>query len=252
MRSQKILERISSQYQRVLKENLVGIYLHGSMAFGCFNWNKSDIDFIVVVQKSLTTQIKGALMDCTMSINEQAPPKGLEMSIVLKELCENFVYPTPYELHFSNLHQQEYLKDPDSFCKRMQGQDKDLAAHFTVIRYTGIVLCGEPIPSVFSEIPKRHYLDSIQNDFLDMRNHILVDPAYVILNLCRTAAYMQEGLILSKEQGGLWGIANLDDDFHMLIKKALESYQKNIEINITQTEAELFCQRLLVLVETDN
>lgn len=32
------------------------------------------------------------------------PRKGLEMSVVLEEDVRNFLYPTPFELHFSPLH----------------------------------------------------------------------------------------------------------------------------------------------------
>ena len=49
MKEQVILSIISKEYQDILGDNLCGIYLHGSLAFGCFNWAKSDIDFLVVV-----------------------------------------------------------------------------------------------------------------------------------------------------------------------------------------------------------
>lgn len=31
----------------ILGENLVGVYLHGSLAMGCFNPQRSDIDLII-------------------------------------------------------------------------------------------------------------------------------------------------------------------------------------------------------------
>lgn len=142
---QIILNKISENYKSILKDNLVGIYVHGSIALRCFNWNKSDIDFLVVVKEKLSNDIKKKLMDITIEINNQAPQKGLEMSIVLKEYCEKFKYPTPFELHFSNMHIDWYNSKPIDYCDKMQGEDKDLAAHFTIIKDVGITIYGEPI-----------------------------------------------------------------------------------------------------------
>lgn len=41
----ELLNRIKISYQNILKDGLVGIYVHGSIAFECFHWDQSDIDF---------------------------------------------------------------------------------------------------------------------------------------------------------------------------------------------------------------
>lgn len=51
---------------------------------------------------------------------------------------------------------------------------------------------------------------------------------YVNLNLCRVLAYKNEGLILLKEQGGLWGKENLPNEFRQLLIKALNNYKSQI------------------------
>ena len=54
MRVEKILEQLKAACTNILSANLTGIYLHGSLALGCFNWDKSDIDFIVVTRTAPT------------------------------------------------------------------------------------------------------------------------------------------------------------------------------------------------------
>lgn len=136
MKYRKLLKKISYAYQQILNHNLVGIYIHGSIAFGCFNWNNSDIDFIVVVERPLSQQIKLELLEVLEKYVSKAPPKGLEMSIVLKSHCNHFVCPTPYELHFSNDSRlNKYLANPSLFSRN--AVNFDLAAHFTVIRHVG-------------------------------------------------------------------------------------------------------------------
>ncbi|WP_040214602.1 nucleotidyltransferase domain-containing protein [Clostridium polynesiense] len=58
MNCKKILNKIAYEYKRVLGDNLIGIYVHGSLAFGCFNPNKSDMDFIVVINNLPTIDEK--------------------------------------------------------------------------------------------------------------------------------------------------------------------------------------------------
>ncbi|MDE6127916.1 MAG: DUF4111 domain-containing protein, partial [Lachnospiraceae bacterium] len=43
-------------------------------------------------------------------------------------------------------------------------------------------------------------------------------------NLCRVLAYKKDGLILSKQEGGNWGINNIAEKYHNLLFPALEQY----------------------------
>lgn len=225
----EILEQIKIAYKEILKDKLVGIYIHGSIAFKCFNWDKSDIDFLVVVNENLKQQEKEALISTLLDVDKYCPEKGLEMSVVLDKVCKPFVYPTPYELHFSNSYCEEYKNDLAGLCERLNGTDKDLAAHITVINQVGITLCGKEKNEVFEPVPKEFYVDSILYDIENANEEIEENPVYFILNLCRVLAYLESGQVLSKRQGGQWGIDNLPEDYETLIKKAIVSYKTDID-----------------------
>ena len=219
-----ILQQIKAIFIDTLQEKLTGIYLHGSLAFNCFTWETGDIDFLAVVNNDLAHSEKTAVIKALLKLNEQAPPKGIEMSIVTEQVCRNFTYPTPFLLHFSNAHKAVCEKDLDAFCRTMNGIDKDLAAHFIVIGAAGIALCGKPISEVFSEVPKEYYLDSIKNDIENAETEIAENPSYITLNLCRTLAYIKENLILSKKQGGEWALQKLPSEYRPIICSALQEY----------------------------
>ena len=138
----ELLQKIKSSYQIILQDKLVGIYIHGSIAFQCFTWENSDIDFLVVVKEPLSQKEKEDLISELLELDEYAPQKGFEMSVVLQSVCKPFVYPTPYELHFSNSYRERYREDLAGLCESLHGEDKDLAAHITVINAVGIPLCG--------------------------------------------------------------------------------------------------------------
>lgn len=220
----EILYQIKTIFTDILQEKLTGVYLHGSLAFNCFTWENSDIDFLAVVNAALSHPEKTAIIKSLLKLNEQAPPKGIEMSIVSEDSCRSFTYPTPFLLHFSNAHISACEKDLDGFCRTMNGTDKDLAAHFTVIRTAGIALCGKPVPELFAPIPKEHYLDSIKCDIENAEADITEDPVYTVLNLCRVLAYLKEALILSKKQGGEWALQNLPSEYRPIIVSALHEY----------------------------
>lgn len=241
----ELLEKIKIAYQHVLQEKLVGIYVHGSLAFGCFQWNKSDIDFLVVVKEALTQREKEALIRVLLELDEYAPQKGFEMSVVLESVCQSFVYPTPYELHFSNFHKERFRADLTGYCESLHGTDKDLAAHFTVTRKVGKVLCGKPIVEVFGEVPKEAYLDSLKEDILDAKESIMENPVYYVLNLCRVLAYLQDDVVLSKEQGGEWGVKNLSSELVPVVSGALREYQENIALEAEEDALLRFAETML-------
>ena len=208
----------------ILGDDLVGIYLHGSAVMGCFNPEKSDIDLIVVVSDTITDDIKRRFMKMVVALNEKAPAKGIEMSIVKAGVCRTFVYPMPFELHFSSGTLGWYKSDPEGYIQNMKGEDKDLAAHFTIITRRGKTLCGKPIEEVFGEVDRAHYLDSIWCDIENAEADICDDPMYIVLNLTRVLAYCRDGLILSKKEGGEWGMENIHKKYRGLICSALEEY----------------------------
>lgn len=99
-----IADTFVNRSREILGDNLVGICLHGSAAMGCFNDKKSDIDLLTVVSDAPSGAVKLRYMDMVTALNASAPPKGIEFSMLRRAVCRPFVYPTPFELHFSAAH----------------------------------------------------------------------------------------------------------------------------------------------------
>lgn len=164
------------------------------------------------------------------------------MSLIRREYCKYFIYPTPFELHFSNMHLNWYKSNSAEYIEKMNGTDNDLAAHFVITKKRGIVLYGKEIDEVFGEVPYEAYLDSIKRDVMEAQEEILDNPIYIILNLCRVLAYVQDKLILSKKEAGEWGIGNIDDKYEGLIKEALVSYSSNQNMILNNSLALDYCK----------
>lgn len=243
---QTVLDRFVSHSKRILGETLVGIYLHGSAVMGCYNPQKSDIDLLVVIREAISTECKRDFMDMVVALNEDAPEKGIEMSIIKESVCNPFVYPTPYELHFSVAHLNWYRANPQDYVEHMNGTDPDLAAHVTITLHRGKTLYGKEIPSVFGPVSREAYLDSIRSDIQEARDDILDNPVYIILNLCRVLAYKTENLILSKQEGGQWALDRVTrPEFRELISHALTEYQTGEAMTIDAFTAVQFAENML-------
>ena len=248
---QNIVDAFIAAAKEIIGEQLTGIYLHGSLAMGCFNPEKSDIDLIIIIEDNISDEQKVKFMERVVALNQQAPAKGLEMSIVLRQYCNPFVYPTPFELHFSPAHLQWFHDAPQDYIQNMKGDDKDLAAHFTIIRQYGITLYGEEIENVFGEVPRKDYIDSIWEDVREAREEILEQPMYITLNLSRVLAFCRDGLCLSKQEGALWAMEHLPDEYTPIISDALICYQTDREMVVEEEGGRKFAGEMLAAIEKE-
>jgi predicted nucleotidyltransferase len=223
----KSLEQIVIEYSKLLGENLVGIYLHGSLAMNCYNPNTSDVDFLVVVKEDLSFQLKRELVAVLLELSLEGSTKDFEMSVILESDALDIAYPTPFLLHFSNYHKEKYINDEQYVCGN--GVDEDLVAHITIINHRGRCLVGKEIHKVFGNVPKKSYIQSIVNDIEFAKSQIVDMPVYIILNLCRVLYYLQEGAICSKKEGGEWGVKTLPPQFRDLVNTSLQVYEGSIE-----------------------
>lgn len=246
---QNLINDFITAAKEIIGANLTGIYLHGSLAMGCFNPEKSDIDLIIIIEKNISDEQKMKFMERVVALNEQAPAKGLEMSIVLRKYCNPFVYPTPFELHFSPTHLQWFCDKPQDYVQNMRGDDKDLAAHFTIIRQYGITLYGEKIENVFEEVPRKDYVDSIWEDVRGAKEEIVNQPMYITLNLCRVLAFLRDGLYLSKREGAEWAMKHLPTEHSAIILSALTCYETSREMVMEEQSSKEFADKMTAAIE---
>ena len=221
----------------IFGDPLTGVYLHGSLAMGCFNPAKSDVDLMVVTENEPGRAEKLAFLSEVLRLDKEAPGKGLELSAVRRADCLPFGYPTPFSFHFSAAHRAWAVRDKEDYVEKMRGTDPDLAAHFTILRKYGITLWGEPIMKVFGPVPEEAYFDSIWRDIENAPEDAAENPMYVTLNLCRVLAYAREGKILSKKAGGEWALGRLPSEWLSPVREALSCYASETEMSASDGAA---------------
>ncbi len=225
------VERLIAGFRRELADNLIGVYLHGSLAPGCFNPLRSDIDLLVATRQKIKLEIKYALARLILAISRQPAP--IEISFLTFDDLHPWRHPTPYDFHYSEDWREKIERElADDDWKSWNDAarfDGDLAAHVTVLNHRGLSLCGQPVADVFPPVPEEDFVSSILADVLSAKFGLdgtaAQFPVYVVLNACRTLAFLRTKQVLSKEEGGRWALENVPANFYKTIAGALEEYR---------------------------
>ena len=101
------VEGTVADFREVLGVVLVGAYLHGSLAMGCFNPTGSDVDMLFVVDAPLSLEQKVELARVCLRRTES--PRPLELSVLLRDALRPWHHPAPHEFHYSDNWRERYI-----------------------------------------------------------------------------------------------------------------------------------------------
>jgi streptomycin 3"-adenylyltransferase len=227
-----LVRRVAEGIARLLEDNLIGIYLHGSLAMGCYTEEASDIDLLVLTDGPVAFPVLREVGHLMLKASERAPAKGFEMSVVDKRTTTPFVHPAPFLLHYSDTFRDDFRSGTVDFSKPRT--DPDLAAHFTMARSRGVRLAGEPIDHALAPVPEEAFRDSIVHDARWCLSNIQLGPrvgwgrvpTYAVLNLSRVAGYLDDRTIRSKLEGGEWALNRFGEEGRQVITEALKEYRR--------------------------
>jgi predicted nucleotidyltransferase len=219
------LRRLTSGLESILAADLVGVYLHGSLAFGCFNPQRSDVDVLAVTERPVADEKRQTLADLILAssgpkAHARHPPYPLEISLLTQDHLRPWRYPTRFDFHYGESHRARFEAGE---TRPLSPADHDLAAHITVLREVGVALTGRPVLEVFPVVPRADYVDSLLRDLAWSRTERLT--LYTVLSASRVWATFVEDKVHSKLSGGLWALANAAAEFRPLIDRAVALYR---------------------------
>ncbi len=146
------VERLMGWTREELASSVVGLYLHGSLAMGCFNPGASDIDLLLVVDHALPPAGRPGLADYLLG--RSGSPHPIELSVLTTSGRRPWRHPSPYDFHYSEDWREKVTTLRASGHTPPPGVDADLAAHITVLSRRGRCLQGRPITEVFPAVPR--------------------------------------------------------------------------------------------------
>jgi hypothetical protein len=205
---------LAARVAAALGQNLVGTYLHGSAALGGFRPGQSDIDILVVVHRGLAAAERERLGTQLHGTALPVPAATLELSVVTLDTTRHPVAAPLYEMHINTRNAR--------YADGRGKTDPDLVLHFPVVRQSGRLLgAGLPVADVVAPVPRDLVLPAMATELDDALNSSLAKPEYILLNACRNLAYLSDGALRSKLDGGRWALEHAPEIEPSLIRAAL-------------------------------
>jgi predicted nucleotidyltransferase len=202
-----LVERIAAELPDLLGPNLVGMYLYGSLAFGCYNPVRSDVDILVVTRRRIAPEARDPVARFLHPLREK-----LEITFLTRAQLDPWRYPSPFDYHLSGSSEVH------------DGTGVDIATEVTNARTASVALVGPPADELLPEVPVEDYLDCVVRDIHWARDRA-DEPVYIVLSGCRALAFARTGRVLSKADGAEWALGELPREFRELAEHALAAYR---------------------------
>ncbi len=207
-----------------LGENLVGIYLVGSIASGDFDLD-SDVDFLVVTNAELTEADMKPLQDIQIEIHDIDcyPAKHLEGSYISISDLNNWNIVGEKKLYY-------FLNGSTTY----EESTHDNQWHVRwILRERGITLVGPKAETILKPIPLNEMLNEIKMTMLQIKrlfedeinrplsffNSRFGQP-FTVLTCCRMLHTLHTGTVQSKKAGAKWAKEFVDPKWGKLIDQA--------------------------------
>jgi hypothetical protein len=215
-----VLHMLLTDVQAALGDYFVGLYLHGSLASGDFDPQRSDIDFVVVTNEALPDTVFPALE----ALHTRIIDSGLNWATKLEgtyfpqQALRRYV---PSDTLYPSLNEAR-------FYMGAHGSDWVIQCH--ILREHGIVLAGpdprdliDPIAPDDLRRAMRALLREWWAPMLDdtARLRSAEYQAYGVLTMCRALYTLETGTVASKPVAARWAQAALGAHWAALIECAL-------------------------------
>ncbi len=220
----EILHTFVHEITTELRENLVGIYLVGSIASGDFD-SDSDIDFLVVTNTELTEANMKSLQEIQIKIHsiDSYPAKHLEGS-----------YISVGDLNNWSLVGQKKLYYFDNGSTQYEQSTHDNKWHVRwILRERGITLVGQKPESILKSIPRDELSNETKTTMLQVKEFFENEinrslnffnsrfgQSFVVLTYCRMLHTLHTGTVQSKKAGATWAKQFLDAKWIKIIDQA--------------------------------
>lgn len=207
-----------------LKENLVGIYLVGSIASGDFDLD-SDVDFLVVTNTELTEVNMKPLQDIQIRIHEidYYPAKHLEGSYISISDLNDWETVGKKKLYYFDNGSTEYEQTI---------HDNQWHVRW-ILREHGITLAGQKPETILRAIPLNELIDEIKASMLQSMEifqgeinsplsfcNSRFGQSFFVLTYCRMLHTLHTGTVQSKRAGAAWAKQYVDPKWVKLIDQA--------------------------------
>ena len=218
----KILDVLLRRVGEILQDQLIGMYLHGSLANGGFD-EYSDIDVVIVTASHISEEIFTTLRQMHEQVAKIDSPWAvqLEVSYIPVNALRRF---DPEDKVYSHL---DRGKDE---ILHMMSHESDWIVQRHLLREHGIVITGPDPKALIDPVSPDDLRQAVANVLPLWANPALDDPSQIkkrgyqsffVLSLCRMLYTLRYGDVISKSEAASWAMDTLDPEWKPLIQRAL-------------------------------
>ena len=219
-----LLDDLLEGIRAILGDDLIGVYLDGSLALGDFDPATSDVDFIAAIAQPLSPASFEALAAMHRQMRDSGRPFATELEgsyIHLSALRRH----DPADATFPNLE-----RGPDEVLK-LKEHHSDWVIHRYTVREHGLTLFGPP-PATLIDLVSADDVRTATAGVLrswwgtpDATEAIArAHPGYlcyVVQTMCRALCALERGEVISKRAAAEWALQTQDARWQALIKRSL-------------------------------
>ena len=219
-----LLADLLAGMRAILGNELIGLYLDGSLALGDFDPETSDVDFLAAIARPLSPDQFAALADMHRQMRDSGRPFAAEVEgsyIPLPALRRH----DPADATFANLE-----RGPDEVLK-YKTHHSDWVIHRYTVREHGRALFGPPpatlIDPIAPDVVRRATIDVLRSWWgtADAVSYIRAAPpgglSFIALTMCRALYALERGEVVSKPAAADWALRTQDARWRPLIERSL-------------------------------
>jgi hypothetical protein len=217
----RVLRLLLDEMHRTLGDELVGLYVFGSLATGDFNPGRSDIDWMAAVRRPLSTEI----LETLRAMHNRVASSGLEWA---NRMEGSYIPVEHLKIYDPSYSYYPSLRSDGSF--EIDFHDSGWIIQLSVIRERGIILMGPDPKSLIEPIPVETVKKAARDILTEWWQPQLVDHShlqeaeyqvYAVLTMCRAFYTIKTGQVVSKDTAARWAVTQLGERWRGLIEEAI-------------------------------
>lgn len=202
-----LLRALLAGVRTALGEQLIGLYLYGSLALGDFDPASSDVDFVVVTQSDLPPDAVERLRATHDALGASGLPYAnhLEGAYIPREALRRY---DPAHAHHPTI--------GTDWAFQIGLLDDNWTLEYAILREHGVVVWGPPPATLIDPVSADELRAAVRSQLANVWERRATDrewlrerayQAFAILTLCRALYTLRHGVLASKPRAAAWASA---------------------------------------------
>jgi len=215
------LDRVVGLVGDVLRDGVLGVYLHGSAVLGGLR-PRSDLDLLVVTDRQTRGEEKPRLVEQLLMLSRR--PRNVELTIVAQPDVRPWRFPPRLDFQYGDWLRPDFER---GVIEAWKPEDPDLASLITLVQLADRPLLGPPPAQVLDPVPRSDYVHAIVGGIDGLEFERGDDTTNDVLTLARVWSTLATGVIRAKDAAADWALAHLPAEHRDVLSQARAVYLGN-------------------------